>query len=177
MKSISKHFFTVLLCASALLFTQCKKENINQENAEQKEDLTESSLKLQARALQDGGTFEATIFNCAEDVNVTGKFHFVFRLDKITNSGRISGGLHLDAQGTGVGLSSGEKYLWRDNWTEQLNYNITTGSAGHQTFRHRLRIIGTGGAPSYNTIEVISVTVNANGVVTVDKFSFESSPC
>src|SRR5205085_10647636 len=110
-------------------------------------------------------------------VSVTGKFHFVFRPNKITSSGRFSGGLHLDAQGTGLGLSSGAKYLWRDNWTEQLNYNITTGDAGHQTFRHNLRIIGTGGAPSYNVIEVISITINANGVVTVDKSSFESSPC
>jgi len=173
MKSISKHFFALLLCASTLLFTQCKKENVNQT-----ENLTTSNLiKPQQRAAQDGGTFDATIFNCVENVSVTGKFHFVFRADNITNSGRFSGGLHLDAQGTGVGLSSGAKYLWRDNWTEQLNYSITTGDAGHQTFRHNLRIIGTGGAPSFNIIEVISVTVNANGVVTVDKFSIESSPC
>jgi hypothetical protein len=174
MKSISKHFFALLLCTSTLLLTQCKKENVNQQD-----DLAESSLipPQAQRAAQDGGTFEATIFNCAEDVSVTGKFHFVFRPDKITNSGRISGGLHLDAQGAGVGLSSGKKYLWRDNWTEQLNYNFTTGDAGHQTYRHNLRIIGTGGAGSYKIVEVISITINANGVVTVDRFSVESSPC
>ena len=123
------------------------------------------------------GTFSATIYNCVEDVSVTGNYHFVFIPDKVTSSGRFSGGLHLDAQGTGVGLSSGAKYLWRDNWTEHLNYDITTGVAGHQTYRHNLRIIGTGGAPSFDVIEVISITINANGVVTVDNFSFESSPC
>lgn len=171
MKKINFLKLGILLFLTTML-VDCQKEAVDTTSVD------ELSQSLSSRsAVQAGGEFAFDVSNCIETVALSGKFHFVIRLDKVTPGGRFSGGLHLNAEGTGIGMDTGAKYKWADNWVEQLNFNAETGIQGHQTVQAYTRLIGTGDAPSFRVLLIFTLTVNSQGELTSFKFIDAQTPC
>lgn len=108
-----------------------------------------------------------------EVVHVTGTLH---SLSSITMDGRggIHGTDHFQPQGvSGVGLTTGATY--RATWLLSGTFNFDLDDAPEElTAFNDLRLIGQGRADNYLVHSVLHLTINANGVVTVDSFKFSA---
>jgi hypothetical protein len=98
-----------------------------------------------------------------EIVVLTGTAHVVAE-ETFTPSGNIHVSTHINAVGvSGVGMTTGAKYSISNSLTEELTFAGATEETVNDTFR----IIGQGQVPNFNLHELIHVTINANGTVTV----------
>lgn len=112
--------------------------------------------------------FAFAVDNCVETVDVAGTFHEVVQAF-VGPGGKEHFRFHINANGTGVGQSSGARYQWSDRLFDVTNLS----AAGAQTFtlNDKARLIGQGGAPNLDIATHIKVTINGQGDVTVDRFT------
>ncbi len=157
MKKLSLVFKMLFLVITLFFFTQCQKDGLKPEGS------LELSEKVSSRsATISEGTFDfiATSY-CTENIKVKGTYQFVFS-DVISAGGKVSFQAHLNAHGTGIGVKSGAKYKWADNWNSNFNFSLVNGQL-HETTKYYTRMIGTGNATDVKIIENYLFAFNANG--------------
>jgi hypothetical protein len=110
--------------------------------------------------------FAFTVSNCVEPVDVSGTFHqVVTTVESAGGRGHLH--FHINAKGTGVGELTGARYQWNDRLFD--NDQIVAGQPGSFILNDNTRLVGAGGAPNASFAVQIKVTVNGNGIVTVDR--------
>jgi hypothetical protein len=109
--------------------------------------------------------FAFTVTNCAEPVDVSGTFHEASRISGSGGNQHVR--FHINAKGTGVGQLTGARYQWNDRLFD--NTNIAVNGATSFVLNDITRLIGQGGAPNAKVHVLVKVTVNAKGVITVDR--------
>ncbi|RPJ63939.1 MAG: hypothetical protein EHM24_23690 [Acidobacteria bacterium] len=109
--------------------------------------------------------FAFTVSNCLENVDVSGTFHPVLRGIPGVDRHIL---FHINAKGTGVGQTTGARYQWNDRLFDN-DHVLATGQTSF-ILNDNTRLIGQGGAPNAVFHLRIKVTVNARGVVTVNRF-------
>jgi hypothetical protein len=118
--------------------------------------------------------FAFTVDNCVETVALEGTFHEVSRFF-IGPSGKAQLKFHINAKGIGVGQLTGARYQWNDRLFDMTNL----APRGTVSFIQSdfTRLIGQGGV--VNTVLKLEakITVNAKGVVTVDRFTIVDGFC
>ena len=109
--------------------------------------------------------FAFGVSTCDELVNITGFFHVVVT-STISASGNTSDRLHINAEGVGIGATSGAIYLWNDaiNVTQNIHGG---GESGVISNPQTTELIGQGGVSDIHFRARFHVTVNANGDLTV----------
>lgn len=118
--------------------------------------------------------FEAFIDGClddAEDLEGTGTFRRVVRVTE-SSSDRISVGIHVNAKGRFVGLTSGAIYEWTDAFNHSVTFNPSIAPA-EQTITQTTRLTSHGPAPDRVIKVRIHMTFNANGEITSSHADFE----
>jgi hypothetical protein len=103
---------------------------------------------------------------CGEAIHLNGTLLGQFSSTE-SSSGNVLIGFHFNPQGiTGVGLTSGATYhatgVTRGTTTIKANGGIS------ESFVNSFKIIGEGSAPNFLEMDVVHLTVNANGVVTAN---------
>jgi hypothetical protein len=115
--------------------------------------------------------FNFVVAACNELVDVTGQFHPVFRFHEDGDGGTHFKG-HFNAEGIGIGLTSGAIYNWNDAINFEENFR-----GPQQTFtdQQSLELIGRGQATNFRLRFLFHVTVTPNGVVHIgaDKFTVD----
>lgn len=111
--------------------------------------------------------FEFMVEGCPgmEDVWVQGYSHTI-RKEPTEGANNQHGLLTVNAQGIGVGQSTGARYLWNDKLTD-YHYRVHAVGSGLKQALHS-RLIGQGSAPNQRFKGMITYIVNGNGDVTVD---------
>jgi len=113
--------------------------------------------------------FAFNVAGCGEVVHVEGDFHVVIASTE-SKAGNAVLRFHINAKGTGTGLTSGATYQWNDaiNETDKAR----DGSLSGVNFSQTTTMIGQGGAPDLKVISRFHVTLNANGepTVIIDRF-------
>lgn len=112
--------------------------------------------------------FSFAVDNCVETVDLVGSFHEVIHAF-VGPGGKEHFRFHINAKGTGVGQSTGTRYQWNDRLFDVTNLS----ASGAQTFtlNDKSRLIGQGPVPNLDIVTHIKLTVNAQGAVTVDRFT------
>ena len=108
--------------------------------------------------------FAFDVGGCGEVVHVEGTFHVVIA-STASQGGGTTDRFHINAKGTGTGLTSGATYQWNDAINQTVLSRegaLKVGSATQTT-----TMIGQGAAPDLKFVGRFHVTVNANGDVTV----------
>ncbi len=108
--------------------------------------------------------FAFTVSNCVEPVDVSGSFHAIIRGLPGTDPHAL---FHINAKGTGIGRVTGARYQWNDRLFDHTN--VAVSGAGSFILNDDSRLIGQGRAPNAKLHVRTKVTVNANGVFTVDE--------
>jgi hypothetical protein len=102
---------------------------------------------------------------CGEAIHLSGTLLAQSTLTE-TSSGNVEIGFHFNPQGiTGVGLTSGATYHATGETLETTTITATGGIS--DTFVNNFKIIGEGSAQNFLETDVMHLTVNANGDVTV----------
>lgn len=89
-----------------------------------------------------------------------------------------AGGFHvhinLKFRGAGLGTVTGDTYRYHADIPEIFidRLNETAGGAFNAAITYRVDVIGTGDAPTFSVDGHAQITVNANGVVTMEKGDF-----
>ena len=105
-----------------------------------------------------------------ESVALTGAMHIVSHSTQ-SASGNIQVKFQFQPQGlSGIGMLTGQKYV--SNGVQQQSFGTRAGVSF--TIVNKLRMIGQGSAPDFYLSELLHVTVNANGVTTVDNESLST---
>ena len=108
--------------------------------------------------------FAFNVGGCSEVVHVEGTFHVVIA-STAAASGNATDRFHINAKGTGTGLSSGATYQWNDPINQTVlsrDGQLTVISATQTT-----TMIGQGDAANLRFRLRFHVTVTANGDVAV----------
>lgn len=108
-----------------------------------------------------------------EDVWVEGFSHTV-RKDGVPGANNWHTFLTVNAEGVGIGLETGARYIWNDKITWYQYSDNGAASSLKQMMVSRL--IGQGSAPDLRFHGLARYVVNANGEVTVD-FDVGSQVC
>jgi hypothetical protein len=93
-----------------------------------------------------------------------------------------AGGIHFqvktDLQGVGIGDVTGDTYQMHADIPVIFFDRLNAGAGGsfNQSIDVSIGVIGMGGAPNFHLDERMQVTIDANGVVTMEKF-FASVTC
>jgi hypothetical protein len=116
--------------------------------------------------------FAFAVDNCVETVDLTGTFHEVVQAF-VGPGGKTHFRFHINAKGTGVGRLTGARYRWNDRLFDITN--IALRGAFSFTQNDKARLIGQGSA--VNTVVALQIkgTLNAQGVVTVDRITATST--
>src|SRR5262245_21392461 len=100
-----------------------------------------------------------------EIVSFSGDLHSVVKLT--INGNRVNLHIHQNYQGvTGTGQTTGDTYVTNGTLNESFNDSLTNGQA-NETVTEHVNYNGQGSAPNLTFHELVHVTVNANGDVTV----------
>jgi hypothetical protein len=121
------------------------------------------------RAARPNPSFEPFAFsvdNCVETVDLSGTFHGVEQFF-VGPGGKVHFRFHINAKGTGIGQLTGARYQWNDRLFDITN--IAPQGAVSFILNDYARMIGQGGAVNFRFAVKIKLTVNAAGVVTVDR--------
>ena len=113
--------------------------------------------------------FDAVVAGCTEDIHLSGTLLFV-GTETATPSGGFMVSFHFQPYGlTGVGLTSGKKYIGTGLTREITVFSPPGGIT--DTFVNQFHIVATAGAKTYDVREVFHLTVKPNGevVVVIDK--------
>ena len=115
--------------------------------------------------------FAFNVPGCSERVHVSGTFHVVLT-STVSESGETTDRFHINADGAGLGLTSGAAYSIHEviNATDHASDGMPRVSSGNDTEV----LHGEGGAPDLFFRQHYQFTVNANGEVTVDFNNIES---
>ena len=115
--------------------------------------------------------FAFTLNGCSERVRVSGTFHVVVA-STVSETGETTDRFHINADGTGVGLTSGAAYSIHEviNATDHGRDGTLRVSSGNDTEV----LHGEGGVPDLFFRQHYQFTVNAEGEVTVDFNDIES---
>ena len=110
--------------------------------------------------------FQFTIApSCAgELIEVSGNMHTVTRVTT-TPSGQTSTEFHLNLEGSGTGLTTGNHYQFGQETTDIFNDHDSP--AIEFTFVEMVRVISSGSDNNFRLRTHIHVTINANGETTV----------
>jgi len=103
-----------------------------------------------------------------ETVTFTGIDHFTFIIDGAGGSSLI---LRDNVHVTAIG-SLGNSY---EGNTEDINQFGDRGATAEETIESTMRLISTGSAPNFELVQLVHVTVNANGTVTAAAGHFTSN--
>ena len=104
-------------------------------------------------------------FDCGEDVVVNGYAHTVEK--KVVAGARNQHAfLTVNAQGVGIGQTTGARYNWSDKFTS-YHYRGNGKAAGYNTLIHS-RLIGQGSAKNISFFFNFTFVQNANGETVVD---------
>src|SRR5213076_3476489 len=133
-----------------------------------------------AKQVNDVSDINLTVFvPCAaggagELVDLSGPLHTLITLT--INGNNVSGTAHFQPQGlSGTGETTGDKYQ-ATGVTKDTSFKVSfQNGQAQQTYVNNFRIIGQGSGNNFLVHEVLHVTFNANGTVTVfhDNFSIE----
>lgn len=89
-----------------------------------------------------------------------------------------AGGIHLQFsaqyRGAGLGTVTGDTYRFHSDVPEIFidRLNETAGGGFNAAITYKVNVIGTGDAPTFTADAHAQVTVNANGVTTMEKGDF-----
>lgn len=112
-----------------------------------------------------------------ENVDGILKEHDVFGITE-DGAGGFHAHLQIKLQGVGIGAVTGDSYQMKADvpfiFFDRLNDNA--GGSSNFSFNFGLDAIGMGDAPNFHSTFRVQGTMNANGVVTMDK-SFISDAC
>jgi hypothetical protein len=116
--------------------------------------------------------FAFNLNGCSERVHVSGTFH-VLLTSTVSESGETTDRFHINADGTGLGLTSGAAYSVHEviNATDHGRDGTPRVSSGNDTEV----LHGEGDVPDLFFRQHYQFTVNANGEVTVDFNNIEST--
>ena len=116
--------------------------------------------------------FAFNINGCTERVHVSGTFQLLV-ISTVSESGETLDRFHINADGTGVGLTSGAAYSVHEviNATDHGRDGTPRVSSGNDTEV----LHGEGGTPDLFFRQHYQFTVNANGEVTVDFNAIDST--
>jgi hypothetical protein len=115
--------------------------------------------------------FAFAVDNCVETVDLTGTFHGVTQ-SFVGPGGKEHFRFHINAKGTGVGRLTGSRYQWNDRLFDVTN--ITPRGSGTFTQNDYARLIGQGSAVNTVVTFQAKLTVNGQGVVTVNRITARS---
>jgi hypothetical protein len=115
--------------------------------------------------------FAFSVDNCVETVDLTGTFHEVVHLF-IGPGGKEHFRFHINAKGVGVGQLTGARYQWNDRLFDITN--IAPAGALSFTQNDYARLIGQGSAVNTVVKFRVKITVNAQGVPTVERITARS---
>ena len=116
--------------------------------------------------------FAFDVPTCDEVVHISGVFHVVIA-ETVSAAGNTSDRFHINAKGIGVGATSGATYQWNDAINQTLNIR-NGGVSGVISAPQTTELIGQGGVSDIHFRFRFHITVNANGVLTVDTEDFEA---
>ena len=133
-----------------------------------------------AKQVNDTSEINLTVFvPCAaggagELVDLSGPLHTLITFS--INGNNVSETAHFQPQGlSGTGETTGDKYQ-ATGVTKDTSFKVSfQNGQAQQTFVNNFRIIGSGSGNNFLVHEVLHVTFNANGTVTVfhDNFSID----
>jgi hypothetical protein len=115
--------------------------------------------------------FAFSVDNCVETVDLAGTFHEVVQLF-IGPGGKEHFRFHINAKGIGVGQLTGARYQWNDRLFDITN--IAPAGAVSFTQNDYARLIGRGSAVNTVVRFQVKITVNGQGVVTVERITARS---
>lgn len=174
-------YSTLLSLMMLVIFSGCSMDNLDQNPVTTSDelsrnvdsfDLTEEGSSDDLNAKKKWLPFIALIDVCGEElVEFQGMYHYTETL-RFSDNGKIHYKFHINAKGTGVGLSSGTTYQWNDSINESAN--LSPGES--YTFTQTWNMIGQGDAPNLRIKARFHVTVNANGELTV-LFNSSTADC
>jgi len=109
--------------------------------------------------------FAFNVRGCTERVRVTGTFH-VLTIFNLAPGGSETDHFHINASGTGTGLTTGLEYHFNDpiNLMQQWRDNVRKIESQVET----LTLIGSGAAQNMKVRGRFQIVVNANGESTVE---------
>jgi hypothetical protein len=130
-----------------------------------------SRLTFAVGTNQTDRPFAFNVNGCSERVHVSGTFH-VLLTSTVSESGETTDRFHINADGAGLGLTSGAAYSFHEviNATDRGRDGSPRVSSGNDTEV----LHGEGGASDLFFRQHYQFTVNANGEVTVDFNDIES---
>ncbi len=150
---------------AALLLAACEPATAPEEPAAAL-DRTAIGPQYAAKPNPSFQPFAFSVSNCVETVDLSGTFHEVVQFF-VGPGGKEHFRFHINAKGTGVGQLTGARYQWNDRLFDITN--IAPQGAVAFILNDYTRLIGQGGAVNARFAIKIKVTVNAVGVVTVDR--------
>lgn len=115
--------------------------------------------------------FAFSVDNCVETVDLTGTFHEVTQLF-IGPGGKEHFRFHINAKGVGVGRLTGARYRWNDRLFDITN--IAPAGAVSFTQNDYARLVGQGSAVNTVVRFQVKITVNGQGVVTLERITAQS---
>jgi hypothetical protein len=109
--------------------------------------------------------FAFNVRGCTERVRVTGTFHYL-GIFNVSASENETDHFHINASGTGTGLTTGNEYHFSDpiNLMQQWRDNVRKIESQVET----LTLIGSGAAQNMKVRGRFQIVVNANGETTVE---------
>jgi hypothetical protein len=109
--------------------------------------------------------FAFNVRGCNERVRVTGTFHLLASFT-LSPSGNETDRFHINATGTGIGLTSGASYRFNDpiNLTAHFRDGVRQVESQVET----LTLIGEGSVPNTKIRARFQFAMNANGDTTVE---------
>ena len=129
------------------------------------------SPRLAVSTNESDRPFAFNVTGCTEVVRVTGTFHVLFA-STVSASGETMDRIHINANGTGIGRTTGAEYGFNDEIN--LTQHTASGSLRTDSQIETLKLIGRGAVPDQIVRARFRVTVNANGETTVEIDEFET---
>jgi hypothetical protein len=119
--------------------------------------------------------FSGTFNFCGEDVDLEGTWQTNTKSD-ITPGGQVSGHTNYVVRVSGYGQTSGARYVATQTGNFSFHFDPADGVPATFNDLVTLRFLGLGDAPDYTYKFRAHFTVDATGVIRVDRFD-ESSGC
>jgi hypothetical protein len=156
---------------AVVLMAACESSPVPSEASEEQRAVAPQSAAV-AKPNPSFLPFAFAVDNCVETVDLTGTFHGVTQFF-VGPGGKEHIRFHINAKGTGVGRLTGARYQWNDRLFDITN--ITPKATGSFTQNDYARLIGQGSAVNTDVSFRAKLTVNGQGVVTVDRITARSS--
>lgn len=114
--------------------------------------------------------FERTAFFCGEDVVITGVRHTTTQTDVPDHYVRSINYSELRA----IGAATGDRYVVKYAYRDVFN---SSGPGSNQTWHYQIELMRPGAGEDVAAGFSLHITVNANGVETVDKYEEDPGTC